>query len=64
MIPIIDDFVHRFALKDFVVVADSGLMSEKNVKLLRSAGYKYIVGARIKSLFTQNVLLPIICPNE
>ena len=49
MIPVIDDFVHRFSLKDFVVVADSGLMSERNVKLLRSAGYKYIVGARIKS---------------
>ena len=49
MIPIIDDFVHRFSLKDFVIVADSGLMSGKNVKLLRSAGYKYIVGARIKS---------------
>ena len=26
-----------------------GLMSEDNVKLLRSAGYKYIIGARIKS---------------
>ncbi len=44
MIPIIDDFVHRFSLKDFVVVADSGLMSGKNVKLLRSAGYKYSRG--------------------
>ena len=50
MVPVIDDFVHRFSLKDFVVVADSGLMSEKNVKLLRSAGYKYIVGARVKSV--------------
>ena len=49
MIPIIDDFVHRFSLKDFVVVADSGLMNEKNIRLLRSAGYKYIVGSRIKS---------------
>lgn len=49
MIPIIDDFAHRFSLKDFVVVADSRLMSEKNVKFLRSAGYKYIIGARIKS---------------
>ena len=49
MVPVIDDFVHRFSLKDFVVVADSGLMSGKNVKLLRSAGYKYIVGARVKS---------------
>ena len=49
MIPIIDDFVHRFALKDFVIVADSGLMSAKNVRMLRSAGYRYVVGARIKS---------------
>lgn len=49
MIPIIDDFVQRFGLGDFVVVADSGLMSAKNVALLESAGYKYIIGARIKS---------------
>ena len=49
MIPIVDDFVQRYNLgSDFVVIADSGLMSDKNVKLLRSAGYKYIIGARIK----------------
>lgn len=49
MIPIIDDFVRRFKLTDFVVVADSGLMSTTNVNLLRSAGYKYIIGARIRN---------------
>lgn len=49
MVPIVDDFVQRFSLKDFIIVADSGLMSAKNIKLLRSAGYKYIVGARIKT---------------
>lgn len=49
MIPIVEDFVKRFALKDFVVVADSGLMSKKNVSLLESGGYKYIIGARIKN---------------
>ena len=49
MIPIVDDFIQRYNLgSDFVVIADSGLMSEKNVQLLRSAGYKYIIGARIK----------------
>ena len=49
MIPIVDDFVQRYNLgSDFVVIADAGLMSEKNVQLLRSAGYKYIIGARIK----------------
>jgi transposase len=49
MIPIVEDFVERFDLKDFVVVADSGLMSKKNIQLLESGGYKYIIGARIKS---------------
>lgn len=49
MIPIIDDFVQRFNLTDFIVVADSGLMSENNVNLLEAAGYKYILGARIRS---------------
>lgn len=35
MLPIIKDFVKRFSLEDFVVVADSGLMINKeNVKQL------------------------------
>lgn len=43
MLPIVDDFVQRFNLgKDFVVIANSGLMSTKNLKLLRDGGYKYI----------------------
>lgn len=50
MIPMIDDFKQRFTLgDDFVVVADSGLMNKNNVRLLQEAGYKYILGARIKS---------------
>jgi transposase len=50
MIPMIDDFKQRFSLgKDFIVVADSGLMNSTNVELLRQAGYKYVIGARIKS---------------
>lgn len=49
MLPIVEDFVQRFKLQDFVVVADSGLMSKSNLSLLQSGGYKYIVGARIKN---------------
>ena len=50
MIPMIDDFKQRFMLgEDFVVVADSGLMNKNNVALLQQAGYKYVLGARIKS---------------
>jgi transposase len=49
MIPIVENFVKRFELQNFVVVADSGLMNKKNVALLESGGYKYITGARIKN---------------
>lgn len=49
MIPVVEDFVERFKLKDFVIVADSGLMNKKNLSLLESGGYKYIIGARIKN---------------
>ena len=46
----IDDFKQSFNLgKDFVVVADSGLMNKNNVTLLQEAGYNYILGVRIKS---------------
>lgn len=51
MIPVIDEFVRKFSLKEneFVVVADAGLMNSKNIELLKSAKYKYVIGARIKS---------------
>lgn len=49
MIPMVEDFVQRFELDDFIVVADSGLMNKSNISLLESGGYKYIVGARIKN---------------
>jgi len=48
IIPIIDDFVQRFSLTDFIVVADAGLLSRKNIALLKQAGYKFILGGRIK----------------
>lgn len=48
MIPIIDDFKQRFGLDDFIVVADSGFMIKRNIELLRSGGYSFIVGGRIK----------------
>jgi transposase len=49
MIPVVEDFVSRFNLEDFVVVADSGLMNKTNIALLESGGYKYIIGTRIKN---------------
>ena len=34
-IPIIDEFVQRFNLKDFIVVADSGLISKINLEFFK-----------------------------
>ena len=48
MLPMVEDFVQRYKLSDFVIVADSGLMTKTNLELLESQGYKYIIGARIK----------------
>lgn len=49
MLPLVEDFVQRFTLDDFVVVADSGLMNKSNINLLETGGHKYILGARIKN---------------
>ena len=49
IMPVIEDFIQRFSLEDFIVVADAGLMSKRNIKLLEEAGYKYIIGTRIHS---------------
>ena len=50
MIPMIDGFRQRYGLgDDFVVVADSGLMNGRNIAMLRQAGYKYVIGARIRN---------------
>src|SRR5690625_41997 len=49
MLPILEDFIQRFKLDDFVIVADSGLMNKSNITLLKKQGYKYIIGARIKN---------------
>jgi transposase len=49
MLPVVKDFVKKFDLTDFVIVADSGLMSKENIKQLEDNKYKYIIGARIKN---------------
>lgn len=49
MLPVLEDFIQRFKLDDFVIVADSGLMNKSNIALMKKQGYKYIIGARIKN---------------
>jgi transposase len=49
MLPVVKEFVNKYQLDDFVIVADSGLMTEQNLLEMEENGYRYIVGARIKS---------------
>lgn len=53
MLPVVTDFVRRYRLEDFVIVADSGMMSDANVRDLEANGYQYVVGARIKNMSSQ-----------
>ena len=49
MLPVIREFVGRYQLDDFIVVADSGLMNNQNICDLEADGCKYIIGSRIKN---------------
>ena len=49
MLPIIDSFRKRYQFESLTIVADSGLISNKNTAVLVEKGYKYILGARIKN---------------
>lgn len=49
MLPVIDAFRERYQFGSLTIVADSGLVSNKNTADLEERGYKYILGARIKN---------------
>ena len=49
LIPFLEAMSQKFHLNKPVVIADSGLLSNKNVAALREAGYEYIIGARLKN---------------
>jgi len=49
LIPVIKKLSKKFNLSNPIVVADAGLLSNENIKLLEAGGYKYIIGARIKN---------------
>lgn len=49
MIPIIEHFITKHKPEQLIVVADAGLLSNKNIQALISKQYQYILGARIKN---------------
>ena len=49
IVPLVKALAERFGFGKPVVVADSGLLSKKNIGALTSDGYEYVLGARPKS---------------
>lgn len=49
MLPVVEAFVKEYGLDEFIVVADSGLMNNANIEELERLGYKYIIGAKLKT---------------
>jgi transposase len=49
MLPVVEAFRAKYELKELVVVADAGLMSNDNITELQNKNYQYIIGARIKN---------------
>lgn len=59
LIPVIEHFVAKHKPQQLIVVADSGLLSRKNITALTENQYQYIIGARIKNeseAITQQIL--------
>ena len=50
LLPIVKKLEKRFDLSHPMIIADSGLLSAKNIEQLEEEGYEYIVGARVRSM--------------
>ena len=48
-IPILDKFREKFKLEKLTVIADAGLLSQKNIQDLINKKYEFIIGSRIKN---------------
>lgn len=48
LLPVIEHFKTKYHSEKLIVVADAGLLSGKNIALLKNLKYQYILGARIK----------------
>lgn len=49
MLPVIKAFKEKYKMQQLIVVADAGLMSNKNITALLDQHYDFIIGARIKN---------------
>jgi transposase len=49
MLPVIEAFKKKYQLEQMVIIADSGLLSNANIRELQQKQYEFIIGARIKN---------------
>jgi len=49
LIPVLQTFQKKFNIDKPIVVADAALLSQKNIDALRTKGYEYILGGRLKN---------------
>ena len=49
LLPVIEHFEQEYQPETLIVITDSGLLSHKNIDLLKARQYQYILGARIKN---------------
>ena len=49
LIPFLEAISRKFNLGKPVVIADSGLLTNKNIEVLQREGYEYIIGARLRN---------------
>jgi transposase len=47
---VIDDVLHNYQINEIVIVADRGLNSKDNLKMIRDKGLNYIVGSKCSSV--------------
>lgn len=49
MIPVIESFKKKYQINKLVIIADAGMLSNKNIAELLNKGYEFILGGRIKN---------------
>jgi len=49
LVSVIQRYLNKFKIEKPIIVADSGLLSKKNIESLIENGFKFILGARIKN---------------
>lgn len=66
MLPVIQAFRSKYHMQRLIVIADSGLMSNKNIQSLQENHFDFIIGARIKneSTLTQQQILDLKLDND